>query len=710
MGRKIRWVVWLPLAGILGFISAFALFSSNVVKKFESAVSESADNTVVLDIQGRSIATVEGLEDRQRVRLPQVSPFLQKAVVAIEDHRFFGHYGVDPLRMLSALVSNIKTTSYGQGASTITQQLVKLTLLTPERKLSRKFKEIWMSFAVERVYNKQELLEFYLNRVYLGNGVYGVEQASRAYFHKSAADLDLSEAVFLAALIKKPEGYLQSLQDEFSAELDVTQLQTLIERYHQTLRVMRSLRWISDQDYEETFNQYPRVYRPVNLHSQVSYFVDEVKKEARRLLNVQRISGRGWRIHTGMDLIMQQSAEHAVSNWINQNPNEIQLGLFAIDIQSGFVRAMIGGRDYATSKFNRTTQARRQTGSAFKPLLYAAALKEGLYPYSIFEDRPFSYYWNKELGIQLKEPAPFNLEDDPLTLSSPEAKILIQEDSSRVYTPRNNQHRYGLIPPKKAKNSSVDHHMTLLRALQRSSNVIAVQLLNQIGFRPLERITRAVGIDIRRNRGLCTALGCNEASLADLTSAYAIFANQGKYHPPRYIQRIFNAQGDTLYQYIPQKPKQILSPWLAFQIRHMLQGVITRGTGWRARLAATPAAGKTGTNDGPRDAWFIGFTPKTAAGIWIGNDNNSLLPNTSGGQAPALIWKEFMQHIIAFQPQETFPIPAQPFQAKELCDIDALPVYPKCPAVSTYYTRPSDPLPENTNLFQSQQAAPSKIP
>ncbi len=699
MGWKLRKVqfkklLWLLLMGVLGFVVAFFLFSPRVVRQFQLAVNESAGNTVVLDVHGNSVAVVEGLEDRQWVPLSRVSPWVQKAVVAIEDQRFFYHYGIDPRRVFGALFSNLRTVSYGQGASTITQQLVKLTLLSSERKLSRKLKEIWMALAVERTYSKTELLGFYLNRVYFGNGLYGIEQASRVYFHRTAEELDLQQAVFLAALVKKPEGYLRSLQHDTASTLDFEQLTDLKKRYQNTLQAMFDLNWIDEASYEEAFNNTPQVYRPYTKSSQASYFVDEIKKEARRLLKEQRISGRGWKIYTGLDLRMQYAAERAVENWAVKNPNQIQLGLLAMDVQSGFVRAMIGGRDYAKSQFNRTTQARRQTGSVFKPFLYATAFTEGLYPHSLFEDRPFAYYWNKNVKARIKQPVSINPYEPSEDYPDPKD----QKENLRAYTPRNNQHRYGLLrfsEKEKKKEKKLNLNMTLSRALQISSNVIAVQLLSQIGNRPLERMSRRFGMELRHGKGLCVALGCSETTLENIIPAFAVFANQGRYQPTRYIQRIVNNQGDELYKYTPKAPKRVISTWTAFQIRHILQGVLTHGTGWRARLKGTPAAGKTGTSDNARDVWFIGFTSQIAAGIWMGNDNNYPLIYKSGGQDPAIIWKEFMQAVVNREPPKAFSSPNQAFHSKILCDLDTKKIYSNCPASNVYYFRPSDPLPDS---------------
>jgi len=705
------WILGGLIALGLGLVVGFLIYAPGVVRQFDAVLSQTSNNTLVYDSEDQLIATIEGQEDRHSVPISRIHPYLQKAVVAIEDRRFFAHRGMDPVRLMGALWADIKSLAYEQGASTITQQLVKLTLLSSERTLTRKVREIFMAVAMEQAYPKLTLLEFYLNRVYLGNGVYGVEKASRAYFDKSAAKLTLSEAAFLAALIKKPEGYMDFPgQEAYASEplIPVEKLTALMNRRQLVLRTMAELGWIGVSEWEEAKSAELLVHRPKDELVNAPFFVQKTLKELREKMGRRRISGRGYRVYTTLDSSMQRQAQARIEKIgrqfpatpppegeEEQTPQRLtrQASLIALDPVTGYVRALVGGVDYQTSQFNRATQAIRQPGSAIKPFLYAAALENGLRTNSVFLDEAITYTWDGlgEYQRLFEEDTQIDL---MLSLDQLEA---LGEDS--VYTPRNYDQHYGLPGYARGNQSQgdwnrpQDRRMTLSRALELSSNVIAVQLLNKVGLSTFVRMTERWNLPMRRENGLCIALGCSEVTLADLTAGYAAFANGGLRVAPVYIRRVTNIDGDVIFEHFPDAPVEVMSSWTAFQMRHLLAGVLDRGTGRRARLSR-PAGGKTGTNEGPRDTWFIGFTPKLVAGVWMGYDNNEFLPNEVGGRTTATLWREFMTAVLPPYRGETFPEPEEEYVSVRVCNLDGRPFYPECPDSSAHFFREKDLTPE----------------
>jgi len=662
------------LSLLLGLVLGFQFWAPQLVQRFEYVQANSSENTIIYDRNDRPLATVEGLEDRHTIPIAAISPYLQKAVVAIEDRRFFFHRGMDPVRLVGAVWADLRAMAFKQGASTITQQLVKLTLLSSERTLSRKAREVFMALALEQKYPKLKVLEFYLNRVYLGYGVYGVEKAARVYFGKSAKELDLHEAAWLAALIKKPEGYLQlpdGMEDPGGIYLPVEQLDDLMARTQTVLNTLYELGWVTAREYRDAMNSPLQVFRPQPQNTSAPYFVQHVLKEMRDRLGVDQVSGRGFRVYTSLDTDEQRVAERLIAAALQEHPAASQAALLAMDVDSGFVRAMVGGRDYAVSQFNRATQARRQPGSAFKPLLYAAAFENGYTPASIFLDEPVEYAWRNGVPVRRDLSAGFSL--DTVGFEGE----LAPEDETQVYAPANFGDVYG--EPASTENPLYegDRRMTLGRALERSSNVIAVQLLDEMGTAPLSRLTRRLGITLRTENGLCVALGCSEVTLAELTSAYAVFANGGKRMAPAAIRRITNSSGDVLYDHRPSLPEPVISEWTAFQMQRALGRVMRYGTGVRARLDRA-AGGKTGTNDGPRDAWFVGFTPTVVAGVWLGNDDNTVMPNEQGGRTPAQVWKRYMEETLP-PTEPPFPEPDEAYTEAEICSVTGKLATPWCP-------------------------------
>jgi penicillin-binding protein 1A len=390
---------------------------------------------------------------------------------------------------------------------------------------------------------------------------------------------------------------------------------------------------------------------------------------------------------------------------------------------------LVGGVNYEQSQFNRATQALRQPGSAFKPILYATALERGFTPTAVFYDEPVRFAWGQSsgqfqrrvsLGISLppEDPSP---PEGAVAAAAPGPGVAAPADANaqipvdQAYEPHNYDGRYGL-PALLRDNSDrpADHRMTLGRALELSSNVIAVQLLDQLGLGPLVQQARRWDISIKAQNGLCVALGCSETTLIALTAAYGSFANGGLRTAPVFIRKVTNSNGDVLFQHVPYPHEPVISPWTAFEMRKLLQGVIERGTGGRARIGR-PAGGKTGTNDGPRDTWFVGFTPELVAGVWIGNDNNRPMPSEQGGRTTARLWSEFMRQALPPGPGAKFPEPPEEYVAMRICNLDGQVAQPDCPDADTYYFRESDIPPEafatvarSQTAVEPQSAAPAE--
>ncbi|MDH5751972.1 MAG: transglycosylase domain-containing protein [Deltaproteobacteria bacterium] len=689
---------------LLGVVAGFFIWAPGVVKQFDEVVAQASNNTLILDNQDNLVTAVEGIEDRHSVPISRISPYIQKAVVAAEDRRFFAHRGMDPVRLLGALWADIQSMALKQGGSTITQQLIKLSLLSSERTFTRKIKELFMALAIERAYPKLQVLEFYLNRVYLGHGLYGVEKASQGYFNKSAWELDLNEAAFLAALVKKPEGYFnvpEARERYDEPRIPLRYLKDLMSRHRYILVSMLELGWISKEEYKKAVTTPLVAYRPRPEASIAAYFVQEVLNTLKDELGLQRISGRGLRVYTTLDIRQQKVAEHLISRVRDNEHDTTQASLVALNPTNGYVTAMVGGVDYIESQFNRATRALRQPGSAFKPILYATALENGFSTNSVFLDEPVRYVSDSQTGrmirifegdmeLELQLAAETGL-DFTKPINPPPAEEQQgdggpAEEKLRYseYTPRNYDERYGAGPSRIPGHPPADRRITLSRALELSSNVVAVQLLDRLGMDTLNRVARSWNVPIRQGAGLCAALGCSEVTLLSLTGAYAAFPNGGYLSEPVFIRRVTDAEGNLLYEHTPRVPVEVISDWTAFRMRQLLSDVISRGTGWRARLTR-PAGGKTGTNDGPRDTWFIGFTPTLVSGVWLGKDDNDLMPGEAGGKTTARIWRDFMNNSLPDYAGENFPEPEEDYMAVSICNLDGRPEWEDCPHSSIHY-------------------------
>ncbi|BCW86886.1 Biosynthetic peptidoglycan transglycosylase [Alphaproteobacteria bacterium SO-S41] len=531
----------------------------------------------VLDIDGKVIAT-RGAGVGSIVPVGEMSPYLPKAVMAIEDRRFYDHFGLDLWGTTRALFANFEAGRVVQGGSTITQQLAKNLFLTPERTFERKMEEALLAIWLEMKYSKDEILTLYLNRVYFGAGTYGVEAASRRYFNKSARDLTLKEAAILAGLLKAPSR-LAPTKDAEAAE----------DRAQVVLNSMVEAGFISEADRKDADKARPNVM-VTRSSPGADYFADWVLEQVPGFIGGPPEGDIV--VETTLDLSMQQAAETAVSDALAAKGDKLKIGqgAFVAMTTDGAIKAMVGGRSYAESQFNRAVQAQRPPGSAFKPFVFLAALEAGYTPESIVLDAP----------ISLKK-----------------------------WNPGNYKHKY-------------EGEVTLTRALSRSLNSVAIRLIVSVGPKEAAAVAKRLGVLSPLMAQPALALGTSEVNLLELTSAYAPFANGGMTAMPHGIVKIRSREGRTLYERQGSGPMEAVAPVFAAEMTYMMRETVLAGTAKRARLADRDAAGKTGTGQSFRDAWFVGYTRDMVAGVWVGNDDNAAMKDVTGGSVPAEIWAAFM--------------------------------------------------------------------
>src|SRR5688572_21350598 len=561
-------------------------------------VGSMAQATTVFDANGATAFTIFK-EQRIEVPLSGVSPHLISALVAIEDQRFFDHGGVDVIRVAGAAWKNVREGWGTQGASTLTQQLARQSLVTREKTVTRKLTEIVVAARLEEEFTKSQILELYLNKVYFGDGLYGVEAASLGYFGKHAADLDVAEAALLAGLVKAPSTYaptvsLARAKARRNAALDAMRAAGAIDE--PTLRTAKA-----------TSIELHDALRGQESYGQ--YFKEEVRKELVRQFGWERVYEGGLKVYTTLDLDLQKAAETEVQRAVAEiekrqaarrgkreegvSDEPLQAALVALDPHTGEVRAMVGGRSFDDSHFNRVTQARRQAGSAFKPFVYAAALERGYTPASLISA----------------------LDTPVMTLQ-------------------------GAWVPDDHGDSS---QMTMRTALRASSNRAAVRMLQDIGIPAALRAAERLGLgDVPGVPSL--ALGSGEVTLLSMTAAYATFANGGMRPTPILIRRVETTEGEVLFTASPRADRAVTEA-TAFLITNMMADVVDGGTGWQARRVGfmLPAAGKTGTTNEYRDAWFVGYTPHLAAGVWVGYDQpRTIIREGYAATLAVPLWGRFM--------------------------------------------------------------------
>jgi penicillin-binding protein 1A len=551
-------------------------------------------------------------EKRIFVPLQQIPPALRNAIIAVEDSRFYSHFGVDVRGIVRAAYANFRHGRVMEGGSTITQQLAKVLFLTPDRSFSRKVKEALLALELEKRYSKDRLLELYLNQIYMGHGAYGVEAAARMYFGKSVQDLTLPEAAMLAALPRSPGNYSPFERPELAQRRRAIVVGRLLEQGY-----------ISETE-AKTANRAPLGLVPSERRrGSGQYFLEYLQQSLEAKYGSDILYKSGLAIYTTLDTGLQRAAEQALRDGIqalvarqsaraargsgHAAPGAPEGAVVVIEAATGYVKALIGGADFARTEFNRALHAHRQPGSAFKPFVFLAALEAGRLPTEILDDSPIRYV-----------------------------------TAGKVWAPENYDGKFR-------------GPVTIQQALEESINVPTIRLLEQLGVNPVIEAARRAGIESPLPRDLTLALGSGDVTLLELTAAYGTFANQGVHMEPLMVRYVTDAQGRLVEENIPQG-REAISPAIALGLTQMLRGVVERGTAVTARVLERPLAGKTGTTNDFSNAWFVGYTPSLVAGVWVGHDRpRSLGPEETGARAALPIWVTLMRQALRDRPVENFP-------------------------------------------------------
>ena len=537
------------------------------------------------------------LEKRDPVPLDSIPSYLKAALIATEDRKFYTHSGLDLKGIARALIKDILAGEFVEGASTITQQLAKTLFLTSRKTMVRKIKEAILAFQLERRYTKDEILELYLNQVYFGSGAYGVKSAAKMFFNKSVRDLSLAECALIAGMPKSPSRFSPLINEDLA-----------FKRRNIVLRQMRTTAIISAKDYDQAVAEEIRIGNKSQNLARTSYFVEYVKKHLENVLGASRLYKGGLSIYTTLDFKLQSAAQKAVADGLlalgtrmkKQNIRHAapQAALVALDVKSGAILAMVGGRNFDESPFNRATTARRQPGSAFKPIVYAYAVEQGFAQNKLILDAPVVF---KGTGK--------NNDWHPQNFS----KAFLGE-------------------------------ITLRKALAISQNIPAVRLIEMLGPNSVAHFAHRLGIESNLAPYLSLALGTSEVTLINLTTAYAVFPRGGKWIEPFGIIEVSDHRNRIIWRAKPQK-MLVMSREGAAIVTNMLEGVVQEGTGRKARILRGPVAGKTGTTNNYQDALFVGFSPTIATGVWVGLDpGGSLGDRETGAKAALPIWIQFMEN------------------------------------------------------------------
>jgi penicillin-binding protein 1A len=551
------------------------------------------------------------LENRTPVDIDDVPETLINALIATEDARFYSHRGIDLRGIARALYRNIRGRKVLEGGSTLTQQLAKVLFLTPERSYSRKLKEMALAMKIEQRYTKREILSLYLNQIYFGSGAYGIEAAAQTFFGKTARELTLPECALLAGIPRSPSRYSPFRSREHARDRRSLVLSRMV-----AMEIISAAQ--ADDARRAPLPERPAA--PMRGSAPAPYFVEYIRQMVEDRFGSSILYTGGLNIHTSIDDSLQASAEEAVRSGLlglesQQNSGRkgsgpLQAAVVALEPATGHILAMVGGRDFQSSQFNRAWQALRQPGSAFKPFVYAAAIERG--------------YSAGDL-----------LQDEPLTVAL---------DAKRTWSPENFSRTY-------------QGPVTLRTALAQSLNVPTIRLLSDVGMQEVIGVAHRLGISSPLKPVFSLGLGSADVTLLELTSAYAVFANQGTRLDPLAILMISDSSGRVLYTGNPS-PAPVLRPETAYIMTNLLRGVVERGTGWKARVLGRPVAGKTGTTNDYRDAWFIGYSPQIVAGVWVGyDDQRSLGPKATGARAALPIWIDFMRRAHEGQDRAEFPVP-----------------------------------------------------
>jgi penicillin-binding protein 1A len=637
--------------GTAGAVFGVVLWAGRDLPKPEQ-VSElrSPVKTVVFDARGRVLHEFFR-ENRSPVPLARIPRHLVNATISTEDRTFYQHWGVDLLGITRAALTNLLQMRRAEGGSTITQQLARNLLRRYEKTVSRKLKETALAIDLERTYSKDKILELYFNQIYFGEGAYGVESAAKTFYGKPLEELTLPECALLAGISNNPARY-SPRRHPGAAKL----------RREKVLRNMLETKAISQVEFDRAVES-PLGVTPVRYsNDRAAYFVEMVRLYLSERYGSDAVYEDGLQIHTTVDMDLQEVAERAVEKQVSAleaelkskntrasyvpaavdsgdglPPTYLQGALVALDPRTGYVRALVGGRDWGHSNFNRAVQALRQPGSAFKPFVYTAAIDNGFQPTDIIVDEPVSY------------PA----------------------GNGELYQPTNYDNKF-------------HGPVTLRYALQKSINIPAIKLLRKVGTSLVASYARRMGIRSEIGQNLSLALGSSEVTLIDITAAYGVYANRGIRNDPLYVLKVEDRNGNVLEKNIP-RPTEVLSEETAVVMTSMLESVMNYGTGAPARPAGftRPAAGKTGTTNEYADALFVGFTPSLVCGTWVGFDEKKKIgPGMTGGHAALPMWTEFMIGAMRGQPEEAFTQPDGTVK-RRVCAETGMLATEACPNLTT---------------------------
>ncbi len=576
-GRLFYWGAVLGLWAAIAIVGVVVWVGAHLPAIQSLEIPKRPPTIQITGFDGSVLAT-RGEMPGANVALKDLPPYLPKAFIAIEDRRFYSHFGIDPVGIARAAVANVLHRGVSQGGSTLSQQLAKNLFLTQERTMTRKLQELELALWLERKHSKNEILELYLNRVYFGSGAYGVEAAAQRYFGKSAKNVTIAEAAMLAGLVKSPSRLAPNRNPE-GAE----------QRAQIVLSAMADARFITEAQAKASIGHPSYKVKPAGAGT-INYVADWIGEVLDDLVGQidQSIV-----VETTIDPRLQGVAEAAIIDELAAKSvrfNVTQGALVAMT-PDGAVRAMVGGRNYAESQFNRAITAKRQPGSAFKPFVYLTAVEAGLTPETIRLDAPLDI---------------------------------------KGWRPENYTHEYfGSV--------------TLTQALAMSLNTVAVRLGIEVGPKNVARTAHRLGISSRLEANASIALGTSEVSLNELVGAYAPFANGGLGVSPHVVTKIRTSDGKLLYMRQPDQLGQVIEPRYVAMMNTMMRETLLSGTARKAEIPGWMAAGKTGTSQDFRDAWFIGYTANLVTGVWLGNDDNSPTKKATGGGLPVEVWTRFMR-------------------------------------------------------------------
>lgn len=629
IGRLAYWGLVCGLWGVIALVGVVIWAGAHLPPIQSLEIPKRPPTIEIVGFDGTMLAQ-RGEMAGANVALKDLPPYLPKAFIAIEDRRFYQHYGIDPIGIARAVVANILHRGVSQGGSTLTQQLAKNLFLTQERTLARKLQEAELALWLERKYSKREILELYLNRVYFGSGAYGVEAAAQRYFGKSARQVTVGEAAMLAGLVKSPSRLAPNRNPE-GAE----------KRAQTVLAAMADAKFITEAQAQAQIAHPSVAVKPAGAGT-VNYVADWIGEVLDDLVGQVEESIV---VETTIDPKLQSVAEAAIIDELAAKSVKFNVsqGALVAMTPDGAVRAMVGGRNYADSQFNRAVTAKRQPGSAFKPFVYLTAIEQGLTPDTVRQDAP----------LDLKGWRP--------------------ENYTKEY--------FGPV--------------TLTQALAHSLNTVAVRVGLEVGPKNVVRTAHRLGIASKLDPNPSIALGTSEVSMIELVGAYAPFSNGGLAVSPHVVTRIKTLDGKLLYMRQAEQPAQVIEPRNVAMMNQMMQETLVSGTAKKAEIPGWVAAGKTGTSQDFRDAWFIGYTARLVTGVWLGNDDNSPTKKATGGGLPVEVWTRFMRAA-----HQGVPVAALP-------NAQGAGLVPTLAQIASQITAPSAPAPNPATTARAAQPSRS---